>query len=277
MAKKQTKKSSDVAVGIKWSYVALSIFLIGLGVCAVVWPDIGLSTICIAIGAGAVVFGVVRIIAYFLRETRGVALNFDFSVGLLCLIAGVILLIHPQSVIDFLQVVIGIYLLLDSVFKLQTALDSRRIGIPGWWVPLVFTVACLVLGVLMILKVGADVIMVLIGAALIADGLQNLCLVIYSAVAAKQLKRMDKDGDGLPDIIDVSEDAAQTPPEAPKGQPCPRCGVPQAPGTKYCESCGAPMDASASAATAAPAEPAAAAAAPAAASAAADSEGSDEP
>lgn len=70
MAKKQTKKSSDVAVGIKWSYVALSIFLIGLGVCAVVWPDIGLSTICIAIGAGAVVFGVVRIIAYFLREIR---------------------------------------------------------------------------------------------------------------------------------------------------------------------------------------------------------------
>ena len=111
MAKASAKK--DPTSTVKWSYVVFSLFLIGLGVCAVVWPDIGLATVCIAIGAGATVFGIIRIIVYFLRELRGVALSYDFSIGLLAVILGVILLVHPQGVIDFLQVVIGIFLLLD--------------------------------------------------------------------------------------------------------------------------------------------------------------------
>lgn len=213
MAKTAAKK--DPAGSVKWSYVVFSLFLIGLGVCAVVWPDIGLSAVCIAMGAAATVFGIIRIIVYFMRELRGVALSYDFSIGLLSVILGIILLVHPQGVIDFLQVVIGIFLLLDSVFKLQTTLDSRRIGMSGWWVPLIFTLACLTLGVLMILKVGANVLMVLIGVSLIADGAQNLCMFVFSQIAAKQLKRMDKDGDGMPDIIDMTEESAEGSQPAP--------------------------------------------------------------
>jgi uncharacterized membrane protein HdeD (DUF308 family) len=220
MAKIAGKK--DPAGSVKWSYVVFSLFLMALGVCAVVWPDIGLATVCIAIGAGATVFGIIRIIVYFLRELRGVALSYDFSIGLLGVILGIILLVHPQGVIDFLQVVIGFFLLLDSVFKLQTALDSRRIGMSGWWVPLIFTLACLTLGVLMILKVGANVLMVLIGVSLIADGAQNLCMFIFSQIAAKQLARMDKDGDGMPDIIDMTEEsAAPSAPASPAAEKAP--------------------------------------------------------
>lgn len=215
----KVKNDKDTATATKWSYIGLSVFLIALGLCAVIWPNIGMATVCVAIGAGAVLFGVIRIIVYFMREVRGVAVSYDFSIGLLALIAGVILLIHPQSVLDFLQVVIGVYLLLDSVFKLQTALDSKRIGMTGWWVPLIFTVICLVLGVLMVLKVGAELVMMLIGAALIADGLQNLCLAVYAAVAAKQLRRMDKDGDGLPDIIEEDEAGNVVPEAAPAPEP----------------------------------------------------------
>ncbi|MEG2008572.1 MAG: DUF308 domain-containing protein [Oscillospiraceae bacterium] len=211
MAKTSEKTKKYTLGDVKWSYVGMSLFLISLGLCTVIWPNIGLVAVCVSIGAGAVLFGVFRIIVYFLREVRGVALSYDFSVGLLALAVGVVLLIHPQGVLDFLQIVIGIYLLIDSVFKLQTALDSKRLGMSGWWVPLIFTVVCLGLGVLMILKVGADFIMALIGAALIADGLQNLCLVIYAAVAAKQLARMDKDGDGKPDIIDMTPEQSPDP------------------------------------------------------------------
>ena len=218
----KTKAKKDPTSSVKWSYVVFSLFLMALGVCAVVWPDIGLATVCIAIGAGATVFGIIRIIVYFLRELRGVALSYDFSIGLLGVILGIILLVHPQGVIDFLQVVIGFFLLLDSVFKLQTALDSRRIGMSGWWVPLIFTLACLTLGVLMILKVGANVLMVLIGVSLIADGAQNLCMFIFSQIAAKQLARMDKDGDGMPDIIDMTEEsAAPSAPASPAAEKAP--------------------------------------------------------
>lgn len=215
MAKAKTAK--DPSQGARWSYIGISAFLIALGVCAVVWPDLGLEALCVAIGVGAVLFGVIRVIVYFMREVRGVALSYDFSIGTLAMLGGVILLIRPRSVLDFLQVVIGVYLLLDSVFKLQISLDSKRLGMTGWWVPLIFTAACLALGVLMVLRIGADFLMTLIGAALIADGLQNLCLALYSAAAARQLKRMDKDGDGLADLNAGGETPAS--PTEPEPEP----------------------------------------------------------
>ncbi len=219
MAKEKVKKDSS-ALGAKWSYIGLSVFLIALGVCAMIWADISAEVICIAIGVAVIIFGVIRIIIYFMRKLPGVGLSYDFSLGLIALIVGVVLLIHPQGVIDLLQVVIGVFLLVDSVLKLQTAIDSKRFGMTGWWVPLIFTIICLVLGVMMVLK--TNVIMVLIGAALVADGLQNLCLVVYSGIAARQLRRMDKDGDGKPDIFDATDeqsDAAPAEPEAPSDAP----------------------------------------------------------
>jgi len=192
MSNADTKKALSGISRIKWAYVLMSLFLMALGVITFVWPEITAATICSAIGAASVVFGIIKILTYFMREIKGVALNYDFSVGALAVIAGLILLISRERVVDLLQIVIGIYLVVDSVFKLQTALDAKRLNVGGWWLSLIVTIACLALGVVLIVKIGGDYLMVLIGAALIADGLQNLFLVIFSAVAEKALARKQK-------------------------------------------------------------------------------------
>jgi uncharacterized membrane protein HdeD (DUF308 family) len=188
----KTGKAASGLSKIKWAYVVISVFLMALGICTFIWPEITAGTICSAMGAAAIVFGIIRIITYFMREVRGVALNYDFSIGALAVVAGIILLITKSRVVDLLQIVIGVYLVVDSVFKLQTALDAKRLGVSGWWISLILTAACLALGIVLIVKIGSNLLMVLIGAALIADGLQNLFLVIFSAAAAKALARAEK-------------------------------------------------------------------------------------
>lgn len=192
MSTADTKKTLSGINRIKWAYVVMSVFLMALGIFTFIWPEITAGMICSAIGAASIVFGIIKILTYFMREIKGVALNYDFSVGALAVIAGLILLISRDRIVDLLQIVIGIYLVVDSVFKLQTALDAKRLGVGGWWLSLIVTAACLTLGIVLIVKIGGDLLMVLIGAALIADGLQNLFLVIFSAVAERALDRIKK-------------------------------------------------------------------------------------
>ena len=192
MAKDKSGNKGGLFPGIKWAYVGISVFLLALGVCALVWPEITAGTVCIAIGIAAILFGIVKLIAYFLREVKGIGLNYDLSIGVLGIAAGIFLLVGKDRVIDLLQIVIGIYLVVDSVFKLQTSVDAKRLGVGGWWVSLILSLACAAFGVVLALRVGSNILMILIGVALIVDGLQNLCLVIFSAMAAKALARMTR-------------------------------------------------------------------------------------
>lgn len=202
------KKAREKNQKVSWLYAAVSLLLIALGAYIIIRPEVGIAAICGVVGALALIFGIIKIAVYFSTEVRGIGLGYDLSVGALCAIAGIILMLKPKGVVDLIQVLVGVYLLIDSVLKLQTAVDAKRLGIDGWWITLIFTVICLGLGVTMLLKLGADLLMILIGVSLIADGLQNLCIVIFSIIADKRLAKKDKDGDGLADAVDATD--AQT-------------------------------------------------------------------
>ena len=133
---------------IKWSYVVLSAMFLLLGIFLVANPETSLIMICRILGAAMAVFGVMKIVLYFIREVEGVAIRFDFAIGLFCVVLGALMLWRAPALTDVLSVMIGLLVLVDSVFKLQVAVDSRRMGAHSWWVTLVCTVVCLVLGIL---------------------------------------------------------------------------------------------------------------------------------
>ena len=175
---------------IKWSYVVLSAMFLLLGIYLVVNPETSLIMICRILGAAMAVFGVMKIVLYFIREVEGVAIRFDFAVGLFCIILGALMLWRAPALTDILSVMIGLLVLVDSVFKLQVAVDSRRMGAHSWWVTLVCTVVCLVLGILLVFNPfdGKQVLTIMMGVSLIVDGVQNLCTVVYAAVFVKDVK-----------------------------------------------------------------------------------------
>ena len=123
------------------------------------------------------------------------AIRFDFAIGLFCVVLGALMLWRAPALTDVLSVMIGLLVLVDSVFKLQVAVDSRRMGAHSWWVTLVCTVVCLVLGVLLVFNPfnGKQVLTIMMGVSLIVDGVQNLCTVVYAAVFVKDVKAAVRD------------------------------------------------------------------------------------
>lgn len=204
---------------IKWVYMLLSLFLIGLGVCLFVWPDIPSVTICCAVGAGAVLFGIVKIVLYFLRELEAMTEQYDFAIGAMCVIAGAVLLVHPAAVLALIPQVLGFYMLIDCVFKLQIALDAKRLGNKGWWMSLVVTLVCILWGCLLVWQpFGLEKhLTFLIAGGIIADGVQNLLGVIYIAATVKKTEADGKE------ILEPAE--ILLPPE-PTEAPAPKSDTP---------------------------------------------------
>lgn len=180
---------------IKWAYLLVSVFFIALGLLLVIQPDTSMVNFCRFLGGVAVLFGIVRVIGYFVRDMEGVGLRYDFATGTFAIIAGALMIWRAPEMAGIMAVVIGLFILVDCVFKLQVAMDSKRMGANAWWITLLFTCVSMVLGLLLVFDTfkGQQVLSIMMGISLIADGLQNLCTVIYAAIFVKEVKHAVKD------------------------------------------------------------------------------------
>lgn len=166
----------------KWAYVTLALAMVALGLCLIIFPGASLRTICCLIGVVCMVFGVIKFIGYFSRDIYGLAFQFDFALGIFALVLGILLLIHPGNLISLVQFVTGLFILIDSIFKFQTSLDAKRFGLTRWWTILLVAIVSAAAGLLLVFNPfgGAKALMVLLGVTLIAGGLQNLIVVLYT-------------------------------------------------------------------------------------------------
>ena len=114
---------------IKFAYSAVSIALILLGLCFAVLPEISAVTMCYCLGIIVIVFGIIKIMGYFSKDVYRLAFQFDLAFGIAMIICGTVTLINPRILLGMFPVFIGIFVLVDGLFKIQTAFDSKRFGL----------------------------------------------------------------------------------------------------------------------------------------------------
>jgi uncharacterized membrane protein HdeD (DUF308 family) len=166
----------------KWIYIIISILFCAAGILLVLRPATSARVICGVLGVMALIYGAIKILGYFSRDIYGLAFQFDLALGILMLALGLIMLIIPDKVISFLPFVVGIFVLIDGVFRVQTSIDARRFGLGKWWLIFLGAVLCIIAGLLLMLNPfsSAMVLTVIVGIAIFVDGLQNLFNAIYT-------------------------------------------------------------------------------------------------
>ena len=78
------------------------------------------------VGAALIAFGAVKLIGYFSKDLYRLAFQFDLAFGALQSALGLVLVIRSESAMSLLCIILGIGIVADSLFKLQTAMDARR-------------------------------------------------------------------------------------------------------------------------------------------------------
>ena len=180
----------------KIGYIVMSVLFCAAGILFIAAPELSVSIIGVCIGVAMILFGIVKLIGYFSKDLFRLAFQFDLEFGILMMILGVIVLFNPKNLMAFICVALGISILLDGLFKIRIAMDSKQFGIKSWWLILALAIITGVIGVFLIFDsvIGARTLSVFLGLTLLSEGVLNLYTVISTVLIVKNQ---------MPDVIEV--------------------------------------------------------------------------
>lgn len=180
----------------KIGYIVISAALCILGIILIVLPKVSASLLGVICGILLIAFGCVRLTGYFSKDLYRLAFQYDLSFGILLIVLGIIMLIHPQGLMTFICVSLGLFILADGLFKMQIAVEAGKFGIRTWWVILGLAVLTGIWGLILLLRPGegSRLLMILLGITLLSEGILNFSTVI---TAVKIIRHQQ------PDTIEV--------------------------------------------------------------------------
>lgn len=177
---------------VKSGTMLLSIAYIVIGMLLLIMPGTSLLWICNAFGVVVLVTGIVCLIQYARIRGTGFTAPFMLVGGVITAGLGIFTLAKPQVVASFLPVVFGIFIVVDGVSRVGTAIDLAKRKGQKWWMLLLLSIVSVGLGVLLLLHPfdAAVSVVMLCGILLIVEGALNLGCVLYAAMELRTLDRM---------------------------------------------------------------------------------------
>ena len=180
----------------KFGYVAISLLFCVFGILLIAVPAVSPNAFGIAAGCAMIAFGTVKLVGYFSRDLFRLAFQYDLVFGILLIALGIIMLVRPGSLMNFICIALGLYILIDGLFKLQIANEARSFGVGSWWLIMTFAIATAVCGFVLLFRPGegSRVLMTVFGISLLAEGVLNLSTAVTAVKIVKHQK---------PDVIEV--------------------------------------------------------------------------
>ena len=172
---------------VKNGMLLLSVAYIVIGMLLLIMPETSLLWICNIFGVVVLVTGIVCLIQYARIRGTGFTAPFMLVGGVITAGLGIFTLAKPQVVTSF-----GIFIVVDGLSRIGTAIDLAKRKGQKWWLLLLFSIVSVALGVLLVLHPfdAAVSAVMLCGILLIAEGALNLGCILYAAMELRTLDRM---------------------------------------------------------------------------------------
>lgn len=189
---------------LKASMFVMQLVYLALGLALVFAPDMSARVLCYACGAALAVVGLLAVWLFAAaRQERLLFAWFSLVYGVLFTVLGIFLLVQPDTVLTVLPAVFGVFVLLDSLGRIQNALELRRAGLVRWWGMLFFALLSVVLGVLILINPFAALTTTVrvIGAVLLIESVLGLACALYTSLVLRELEKAVRDaGDDLMEV-----------------------------------------------------------------------------
>ena len=139
------KRISDF---LKGQFVTSLIYLL-LGLCLILMPVESVNAICkLVFGVLLLITGLYHVALYAMEKANATVL--DLFAGGILLVVGAFLFQNPQVVIRLLPVLLGTFILVDSIWTLKSAFRQKKKGIESWKLILLEALIFIGLGIAMI-------------------------------------------------------------------------------------------------------------------------------
>lgn len=202
-------KDKSILKTVKTVYSAVAVLECILGLVMLCYPGFSLSALGVILGIGLVLFGVVELIAYFSGSAPLILSRNVLAGGIFFIILGVLVLTNPLGLMNFICIVIGVGILADSLFKLQSVLDVRQFMSRGsWWLVFAALLLSVLAGILLVFWPGESgrALIVLLGIGLLLNGAFNIFDVVYVTRYVKEFKDYYHANFDYSDVVDYQDD-----------------------------------------------------------------------
>ena len=151
-----------------WVAIIESLATIILGIFLIAFPDAVIKVIAYIVGIFLVIKGAYQIINYFVVKGQNDYFNNNLLFGIISGLVGIAALVMGEEIAGVFRVVIGIWIIYESLVRVNTAIKLHAAGVEAWKISLVLALAMLVVGVFITFFEGA--VVTLIGWMLILSG-----------------------------------------------------------------------------------------------------------
>lgn len=160
------------------SSVMAALVTLALGCVLVFWPDRSIEFLCMLLGVSILCMGGFYFLGWLARRREGVPAFFVLPAVVLGAL-GAWLMSSPASVIRLIQYIFGTILIFHGLVDVQGAVALIAQRRKRWWLDLLLSALTIALGALVLLNPfeAFSTLVVIIGLALIFDGLSDLYLV----------------------------------------------------------------------------------------------------
>lgn len=168
---------------IRWAYIAFAVLFIGAGLCFVISPEKSVKYTGLAIGLFVAVIAVLKFVLLLPERERGFSFFFRAVFFACAAICGLFFAFSPYRTVPFLASALGLVMIIDGAFKLQSASASARYRSVLWWLAAVLSVAAIAGGFVSVrglLESNAVLCIVILGITLIIDGVNNFIALFVS-------------------------------------------------------------------------------------------------
>lgn len=197
----------EKVIGILKTQIVSSLFFILLGFCLIIMPITMVNIICkIIFGLLLVCSGVYHVFLY-VKANKNPNLLDIFS-GVLLLVLGVFLFFNHQVIVKLLPVLLGAFILIDSIWIFQGCIDMRKNNRAEWKVFILINIIFMVLGIVLIFCPFEDIkdTIIFAGCIMFLKGITDIVFLIYKN---KKEKPKNTEQPEMKEVMSVQEQESQ--------------------------------------------------------------------
>lgn len=191
--------------------IVTSLVYIALGVCLVFMPVNTINVICkFVFGILLILVGMYHILIYVAEKLNSTI--FDLFSGGILMVFGIFLFMNPQIVVKLLPILLGTFILVDSIWTLKGSFKLKKRGVDTWRLLLFGSLIFIALGISLVVNPFTMVkyTVIFAGWIFLCNGIIDLIYLVLLKKGLKELKQdveaVDADGKILPDGTDGDAD-----------------------------------------------------------------------
>lgn len=167
--KKPAKKIGDSLKQSAWMAILESLATAILGIFLIAWPGIAVKIIAYIVGVFFIIKGTYQVVNYFVVKGQNNFFDNNLLFGVISVLVGITVLLMGEEIANVFRIVIGIWMIYESLVRINTSIKLSAAKIPAWKYTLVLAICMLVIGIFITFSSGA--IVTLIGWMMVLAGI----------------------------------------------------------------------------------------------------------